>query len=54
MSNPKAPERSAPGADARKRRTYQAPRLRTFGSVAKLTGLKSGSGTDGTMQKTCL
>lgn len=38
----------------RKRKAYQPPRLRVFGNVAKLTGTKSGSGTDGSMQMSCL
>lgn len=45
---------SANAGVSRKRKAYQPPRLRVFGSVAKLTGTKSGSGTDGTMQMTCL
>lgn len=59
MSKSKVPdERQAPGnakvGEAGKRMPYRAPRLRLFGSVAKLTGTKTGSGVDGTMQMTCL
>ena len=49
-----AADQPAGKKDAR-RRPYVAPRLQEFGSVTKLTGTKSGSGTDGTMQMTvCL
>ena len=46
---------AAAGRTAGKRKPYQAPRLQAYGSVAKLTGTKSGSPVDGGMPMTvCL
>jgi len=55
MPTSKAPDNrqdpaSALGRKAANRKPYQPPRLQVFGSVAKLTGAKAGSGADGSMQ----
>ena len=56
MANSKSTVGSSAGSPRAEggRKPYRAPTLVVFGNVARLTGTKVGSGTDGTMQMSCL